>query len=67
MSESIEIYKLGNIEVTVTKVDRPNKLLISCFDGAFKAEFVVSEYEFQNYRRLLNQKITDAYKEANAG
>lgn len=64
MSETVEIYKLGNIEVTVTRAARPNKLLIACFDGAFKAEFTVSEYEFQNYRRLLNQKITDAYKEA---
>lgn len=64
MPEPIESYKLGKIQVTATKADRPNKLLISCFDGEFKSEFTVSEYEFENYRRLLNQKITDAYKGA---
>ena len=66
MSETVETYKLGKIQVTVTKADRPTKLLISCFDGEFKSEFTVSEYEFQNYRRLLNKKITDAYKSAQA-
>ncbi|MCG8374287.1 MAG: hypothetical protein MI700_12165 [Balneolales bacterium] len=63
MTEPVESYKLGNIQVTVTLGERPNKLLISCFDGEFKSEFTVSEYEFTNYRRLLNQRITDAYRE----
>ena len=64
MSEPIESYKLGKIQVTVTADDRPNKLLISCFDGEYKSEFTVSEYEFTNYRRLMNQKITQAYASA---
>ena len=64
MAEPIESYKLGSIQVTVTPGDRPNKLLISCFDGEFKSEFTVSEYEFTNYRRLMNQRITEAYKSA---
>lgn len=61
MSETIESYKLGKIQVTVSKTEKPNRLLISCFDGEFKSEFTVSEYEFQNYRRLINQKITRAF------
>ena len=61
MSEPIESYKLGTIKVTITKDDRPNKLLVQCFDGEYKSEFTVSEYEFKNYRRLMNQRITDAY------
>ncbi len=61
MSETIESYKLGKIQVTVSKTEKPNRLLISCFDGEFKSEFTVSEYEFQNYRRLMNQKITRAF------
>lgn len=61
MSEAIESYKLGTIKVTITKDDRPNKLLVQCFDGEYKSEFTVSEYEFKNYRRLMNQRITDAY------
>lgn len=61
MSEPIESYKLGKIKVIITKDDRPNKLLVQCFDGEYKSEFTVSEYEFKNYRRLMNQRITDAY------
>jgi len=67
MSEPIESYKLGNVQVTVTQADRPNKLLISCFDGEYKSEFTVSEYEFTNYRRLMNQRITEAYKSQREG
>lgn len=62
MSDPIDSYKLGKVQVTVVKADRPNKLLIQCFDGEFKSEFTVSEYEFKNYRRLMNQRITEAYK-----
>lgn len=64
MDEPIEQYKLGKVQVTVTPAERTNKLLISCFDGEFKAEFSVSKYEFENYRRLINQRITEAYKTA---
>ena len=64
MTEQIDSYKLGKVQVIVSRADRPNKLLIHCFDGEFKSEFIVSEYEFQNYRRLMNQRITDAYKQA---
>lgn len=66
MSDPIESYKLGKVQVTVTKGDRPNKLLIQCFDGEYKSEFTVSEYEFTNYRRLMNQRITEAYKNIDA-
>ena len=62
MSDPVESYKLGAVQVTVVKADRPNKLLIQCFDGKYKSEFTVSEYEFKNYRRLMNQRITEAYK-----
>ena len=63
MAEPVASYKLGSIQVTVTKGERPNKLLISCYDGEFKSEFTVSEYEFTNYRRLMNQRISDAYRD----
>ncbi len=61
MYEVIESYKLGGVEVTITKTDKPNKLLVSCFNGEFKSEFTVSQYEFENYRRLMNQRITRAF------
>jgi hypothetical protein len=61
MKEEVDSYKLGKVEVKVTKTDRPNRLLVECFDGEYRSEFTVSEYEFQNYRRLMNQRITEAY------
>tara|TARA_R110000868_G_scaffold408293_7_gene691085 strand:+ start:38751 stop:38957 length:207 start_codon:yes stop_codon:yes gene_type:complete len=66
MPEPIESYKLGKIQVTVSPTDRPNKLLIECFDGEFKSSFTASEYEFKNYRRLMNQRITQAYADGRA-
>ena len=61
MAEEVDSYKLGKVQVTVTTTDRPNRLNIECFDGEYRSEFTVSEYEFQNYRRLMNQRITEAY------
>ncbi|MEQ9309071.1 MAG: hypothetical protein RLN90_06415 [Balneolaceae bacterium] len=63
MPDPIESYKLGEIQVTVKPDERPNKLTISCFDGEFKSEFTVSEYEFKNYRRLMNQRISQTFAE----
>jgi len=60
----IESYKLGNVSVSITTTDSPTKLLVSCFDGKFKSEFTVSEYEFKNYRRLMNQRISRAFSGA---
>ncbi|MFN1835517.1 hypothetical protein AB2B38_009670 [Balneola sp. MJW-20] len=61
--EVVESYKLGSIEVTVSKTDKSNKLKVECTDGDFRSEFTVSPYEFENYRRLMNRKITDAFKD----
>lgn len=66
MSEPIESYKLGKIQVAVFETDRPNKLRIECFNGEFKSEFIASEYEFTNYRRLMNQRITEAFANADS-
>lgn len=64
MSEPIDSYKLGKVQVTIRHDERPNKLRVECFDGEYKSEFTVSEYEFTNYRRLMNQRITQAYANA---
>lgn len=55
-------YKLGKVQVTITETEKENKLKVECFDGEYHSEFTVSEYEFKNYRRLMNQRITQAYK-----
>ncbi len=56
-------YRLGDVKVTITETEKPNKLKVDCFDGKYHSDFTVSEYEFKNYRRLMNQRITLAYKE----
>lgn len=62
MSKEIDSYKLGNIQVTITETDQPNKLHVDCNDGTFHSGFTVRRYEFENYKRHMNQKITNAYR-----
>ncbi|SMO84407.1 hypothetical protein [Gracilimonas mengyeensis] len=62
--KEVASYKLGKVQVTITKTEKPNRLKVECFDGEYHSEFSVSEYEFNNYRRLMNQRITQAYANA---
>lgn len=62
--KEIDSYRLGKVQVKITETEKPNKLRVECFDGEYQSEFTVSEYEFNNYRRLMNQRITQAYKKA---
>jgi len=57
----IESYKLGQVQVTVSETGQENKLNIHCFNGEFKSEFTVSRYEYENYKRLMNQRISRAF------
>jgi hypothetical protein len=63
MPNLIESYKLGSISVTITETDHPQKLLVTCNDGTYRSEFTVRRYEYQNYKRHMNQRIKDAYNE----
>ena len=60
----IEQYKLGAVQVTVSTSERLNKYTVHCSNDEFASEFTVSEYEFKHYRRLMNQRITEAFKQA---
>ena len=60
----IEQYKLGAVQVKVSASERPNKYTVHCSNGVFSSEFTVSEYEFKHYRRLMNQRITEAFNQA---
>ncbi|HBQ60439.1 MAG TPA: hypothetical protein DD671_12665 [Balneolaceae bacterium] len=62
--KEIDSYRLGKVQVTISETEKPNRLKVACFDGEYQSEFTVSEYEFKNYRRLMNQRITQAYKNA---
>lgn len=62
MSKEVESYKLGNIRVVITETDDPNRLHVDCNDGAYHSGFTVRLYEYENYKRHMNQKITTAYK-----
>ncbi len=62
MSKEVDSYKLGNIQVIITETDDPNRYLVDCNDGNFHSEFKVRVYEYQNYKRHMNQTISKAYK-----
>lgn len=62
--KEIESYRLGNVRVSISETEKPNKLKVECNDGEYRSEFIVSEYEYKNYKRLMNQRITQAYSNA---
>jgi len=61
MSKTIESYKLGNVEVVITETDQKDRLHVDCNDGTYHSEFTVRMYEYENYKRHMNQKIKLAY------
>lgn len=63
MSTEIESYKLGSIEVSISETENPEKLQVICNDGNYRSEFTIRKYEYQNYKRHMNQRIKNAYKE----
>jgi hypothetical protein len=62
MSKEVESYKLGEIRVVITETDDPNRLNVDCNDGTYHSGFTVRRYEYEHYKRHMNQKITNAYK-----
>ena len=61
-SNVIESYKIGDIRVTISETDHPNKVNVDCNDGTYHSEFTIRKYEYKNYRRHMNQRIKNAYK-----
>lgn len=62
MPAKINSYKLGTIEVVIEEADRENKLNVICNDGTYRSEFTIRKYEYENYKRHMNQRIKNAYK-----
>ncbi len=63
MKPEVESYKLGTIEINIVETDNPKKLKVICNDGNYRSEFTIREYEYKNYKRHMNQRIKNAYKE----
>ncbi|MEX0661615.1 MAG: hypothetical protein WD381_01835 [Balneolaceae bacterium] len=61
MGKTIESYKLGNVEVVISETDQKDRLHVDCNDGTYHSEFTVRMYEYENYKRHMNQKIKLAY------
>lgn len=62
MADPFDSYKLGNIQVTIEETDRENKLQVICYDGTYQSKFTIRRYEYENYKRHMNQRIKNAYK-----
>jgi len=63
MSQLLESYRIGKIQVEISETKNPGKLKVKCNDGTYRSEFTVSRYEYNYYKRHMNQKITQAYRE----
>ena len=63
MGKEVESYKLGNIQVTISETENPQKLEVDCNDGTYRSGFTIRRYEYENYKRHMNRKITTAYRE----
>lgn len=61
MNSVIDSYKLGSISVEISETEHPNKLEVICNDGNYRSEFTVRKYEYENYKRHMNQRIKNAY------
>lgn len=64
MSKVVENYKLGNIDVTIEETDNPEKLKVICKDDSFQMSFKARLYEYQYYKRHMNQKIRERFEKA---
>lgn len=62
MSKEVESYYLGKVKVVISETDQKDRLQVDCNDGNYHSEFTVRRYEYENYKRHMNQKITLAYK-----
>jgi hypothetical protein len=62
----VEHYLLGRIAVEIRPSSKPNRVDVVCDDGTYRSTFDVSTYEAAHYRRLMNQRITRAFKDQHA-
>jgi hypothetical protein len=61
MAKMIAAYHLGNIQVKITETSEEDKLQVDCNDGAYHSAFTVRQFEYENYKRHMNQRIKNAF------
>ncbi|MDX1637603.1 MAG: hypothetical protein R3281_06525 [Balneolaceae bacterium] len=62
----VDSYKIGNINVTIAEAEHPEKLDVTCDDGTYHSEFTIRKYEYEHYKRHMNQRIKNAFKRQHA-
>lgn len=62
MDEVLESYHIGKIAVTVTQSERSGRYHIDCREGEKHLGFEVKQSEYENYHRLMNQRIKEAFE-----
>lgn len=63
MPKVVEKYNLSDIEVVIEETDNPKKLTVTCNDGNYRSSFTIRKYEYENYKRHMNQRIKNAFRE----
>jgi hypothetical protein len=61
MDKRIEAYHLGDVQVVITETSGMDRLQVDCNDGAYHSAFEISRYEYENYKRHMNQRIKIAF------
>ncbi|HYW36152.1 MAG TPA: hypothetical protein VE868_12140 [Balneolaceae bacterium] len=61
MDNEIATYKLGDIQVKISETDQADKLNVDCNDGNYHSSFTIRRFEYENYKRHMNQRIKNAY------
>ena len=67
MAKVIDQYNLGDIEVLIEETEKPDRYTVTCNDGNFRSSFSIRRYEYENYKRHMNQRIKNAFREEYEG
>jgi hypothetical protein len=61
MDKRIAAYHLSKIQVQITETSDEDELLVDCNDGTYHSAFTVRRFEYENYKRHMNQRIKNAF------
>jgi len=61
--KQIDGFKLGDIQVIITETDDPDKYRATCHDKHYKHEFTLNRYEYENYNKLMKNRIKEIFRQ----